>query len=305
MIKRAASRKLGSIAQVVALAVVVVAGVLVATAPGETTNKSLSGWMISPMAATTKNPVPADAKSIATGAQIYAQNCTPCHGKTGDGNGPAGQYLSPKPFNLTSASMWEHSDGTLFAMISEGHSSMPGFSGSLSEHQRWDLINYLRTIEPKPKTPKFKASSDARQAISEVLTAYFEIGKALTKKDFKAAHGHESDLSDALEDVKLVETSKFSPKARAAWAASVKSLGDGIAAISGSSDLSSMCKAFAQMSKAVIETIGAFGHAQEHPVFGFDCPKVGQWLQMESQPVSPYGMDNCKGVSLSLYAASK
>lgn len=33
--------------------------------------------------------------------QIFATRCTPCHGPTGEGNGPASASLSPKPRNFT------------------------------------------------------------------------------------------------------------------------------------------------------------------------------------------------------------
>ncbi len=31
------------------------------------------------------------------GAEVYRRNCLPCHGVTGDGNGPAAAYLTPRP----------------------------------------------------------------------------------------------------------------------------------------------------------------------------------------------------------------
>jgi mono/diheme cytochrome c family protein len=38
-----------------------------------------------------------DRKRLNHGQRVYIRNCAPCHGHTGDGNGPAAQYLDPKP----------------------------------------------------------------------------------------------------------------------------------------------------------------------------------------------------------------
>lgn len=38
-----------------------------------------------------------EQKQLALGAEIYRQECQQCHGVSGDGNGPAAQYLTPRP----------------------------------------------------------------------------------------------------------------------------------------------------------------------------------------------------------------
>ena len=103
-------------------------------------------------AAKVQNPVPSSAKSIADGATAYNRNCASCHGKTGLGDGPGGKQLNPKPANLADAE-WVHgtSDGEIYAVIRSGipKSSMKGFASKMTEHEIWDVINYLRSIGPK------------------------------------------------------------------------------------------------------------------------------------------------------------
>jgi putative copper export protein/mono/diheme cytochrome c family protein len=90
------------------------------------------------------------AATIASGAQIYAANCTSCHGADGTGHGPAAAGLAVPPADLTASHLWEHLDGELFWWVSngvdedEGGKSMPGFAGSLSEAERWAVIDYIR-----------------------------------------------------------------------------------------------------------------------------------------------------------------
>lgn len=95
------------------------------------------------------NPAPADAASIAAGSRLYQANCAPCHGPTGKGDGPAGQSLVPPPADLTLHVVpGVHTDGQLFDWVSGGYpgSAMPAFKDTLTERQRWDVINFIRTL---------------------------------------------------------------------------------------------------------------------------------------------------------------
>ena len=44
------------------------------------------------------------------------------------------------------------SDGALFWKITTGKASMPSFETEISERDRWNVINYLRTLKPRPAT---------------------------------------------------------------------------------------------------------------------------------------------------------
>jgi len=104
-----------------------------------------------PEAAKLKNPVPANAASIAAGKQLYDKQCAGCHGDTGKGDGAMGEELNPKPANLVDAD-WKHgsTDGEIFVVIRDGvkNSGMKGFGKKLTAHQMWDVVNYVRSIGP-------------------------------------------------------------------------------------------------------------------------------------------------------------
>ena len=108
------------------------------------------------------NPVPADEISLARGAQIFATNCLMCHGETGQGNGVISAFLvKKKPVDLTGVLVQDKSDGTLFLSISNGifnpdnslfpdvkfSGQMPPMNENLSVRERWDVINYIRTLK--------------------------------------------------------------------------------------------------------------------------------------------------------------
>jgi putative copper resistance protein D len=66
----------------------------------------------------------------------------------GKGNGPAAAALEVPPADLTAAHVLDHSEGDTFWWLSQGipESGMPGFAEHLSEDERWDLINWVRTL---------------------------------------------------------------------------------------------------------------------------------------------------------------
>jgi mono/diheme cytochrome c family protein len=96
------------------------------------------------------SPTGFDAIGIASGAQVFAQNCVSCHGAIGRGDGPLAKGLDIPPADLTASHLWEHSDGELFWWLTHGMDSprgglsMPGFAGTLDEGQRWAVIDYIR-----------------------------------------------------------------------------------------------------------------------------------------------------------------
>ncbi len=95
------------------------------------------------------NPILPSVASIAAGEALYQERCLPCHGVSGRGDGPVGLSLNPRPADLTlHTAPGVHPDGQLFLWISQGYpgSAMPAFESLLSEEQRWNLVNYIRTL---------------------------------------------------------------------------------------------------------------------------------------------------------------
>ncbi len=94
------------------------------------------------------NPVSADAASIARGTELFNVNCSHCHGLQAKGNGPVAVYLQNKPADLTSLPVQALSDGGLFLTISQGiQGKMPALNENLTVRERWDVVNYIRTLK--------------------------------------------------------------------------------------------------------------------------------------------------------------
>lgn len=96
-----------------------------------------------------ENPTTADEASITRGAELYALHCQMCHGQNHDGLGPVAPFLvNFKPANLTSDVVQSKSDGSMFLTISNGlEGRMPALNENLTVSERWDVVNFLRTLK--------------------------------------------------------------------------------------------------------------------------------------------------------------
>jgi len=104
------------------------------------------------------NPVKTDATSVERGRVLYSVTCIQCHGPKADGNGViAGAIVFP-PANLTSDVVQNKPDGALFLTISNGIQGtggqihMPALNENLTVRDRWDVVNYLRTVKAASST---------------------------------------------------------------------------------------------------------------------------------------------------------
>ena len=103
-----------------------------------------------PDAANVKNAVPASAESVAAGKRSYQRLCSRCHGAEGKGDGTGSSGAQPS--DLTDP-QWDFgsSDGEIFGVIHDGTSDdMAGYASRLSDTEIWNVMNYLRTLAPKP-----------------------------------------------------------------------------------------------------------------------------------------------------------
>lgn len=111
---------------------------------------------------------------LAQGKLLYQRNCAACHGETGDGQGEALKFLSPKPrnfteakFKLVSTSNRLPTDDDLMQVISNG---MPGSAmisfGHLPEQDRRAMVKYVRYLTRTGVEARLiKAFKDAEEEV--------------------------------------------------------------------------------------------------------------------------------------------
>jgi mono/diheme cytochrome c family protein len=95
-----------------------------------------------------KNPVAADATSIAEGKTLYTTHCKSCHGTKGLGDGPKAAQLKTEAGDFTKADFQAQTDGALFYKTTEGRDDMPSFKKKIPDaDERWSIVNYVRTLK--------------------------------------------------------------------------------------------------------------------------------------------------------------
>ena len=104
-------------------------------------------WLAPVSADKIMNPIKNDSKATASGKKLYQAVCAVCHGPKGKGDGIAATGLTPKPANLTSVVVQLQTDGAIFWKIEQGRTPMPSYKTAIPEQNRWQIINYIRTLK--------------------------------------------------------------------------------------------------------------------------------------------------------------
>ncbi|HEX9611814.1 MAG TPA: cytochrome c [Gemmatimonadales bacterium] len=100
------------------------------------------------------NPRSRTAESINRGKMVYETFCQVCHGAAGGGDGPVslgggGPFPAIPP--LVDEARRRRSDGFIYGVIVNsqemGKGLMPLYGWSIRGTDRWDVVNYVRTLQ--------------------------------------------------------------------------------------------------------------------------------------------------------------
>ena len=95
-----------------------------------------------------KNPLgPLVGADSLEAARLFNINCAVCHGAKAENNGPVSLKLGGVK-NIVTASPG-YSDGRLFFILTYGQGNMGSYASQLDRKQRWMIVHYIRTLQPK------------------------------------------------------------------------------------------------------------------------------------------------------------
>lgn len=116
------------------------------------------------MSATVKNPYDSiSSADMKEAGRLYNINCGICHGAKAEGNGPiASSGKIGGIANLTLDTYVKMADGTMYHSIHYGKNLMGSYASQLTAQQRWMIVKYIRTLQPKPAAAG--AASDSTNA---------------------------------------------------------------------------------------------------------------------------------------------
>jgi mono/diheme cytochrome c family protein len=92
------------------------------------------------------SPIPFDEALVKRGRAKFEVSCAVCHGLLGDGDSQVALNMSlrrPPSLHLYR----DRPDGYIFQVITEGFGLMPSYAHSLSVHDRWAVVAYVRALQ--------------------------------------------------------------------------------------------------------------------------------------------------------------
>jgi mono/diheme cytochrome c family protein len=95
------------------------------------------------------NPL-AGTPATARGDTLYQTFCAVCHGHSGAGDGPVGPQVAALPLITDRARAF--SDGYLYSYVRYGGFLMPSYGDRVPREARWEIVNYVRSLQAAPAT---------------------------------------------------------------------------------------------------------------------------------------------------------
>ncbi|MGH8338616.1 MAG: c-type cytochrome [Gammaproteobacteria bacterium] len=95
------------------------------------------------------NPLQPTPDNLQRGANLFASNCSPCHGSLGRGDGTVVHLLAHKPADLLTGVSKNLPEGYIYGYIRNGGIWMPSYGDAMSSNERWQVVMYLRQLQGK------------------------------------------------------------------------------------------------------------------------------------------------------------
>jgi mono/diheme cytochrome c family protein len=103
-------------------------------------------WTVPVDQAALPNPSDYTLDNVKSGKALYTRNCKSCHGDPGKNNPLT---LAPMPVDIASDQMQSNTEGAIFHKITVGRGVMPPFETTISEDDRWTLVNFIMNFNPE------------------------------------------------------------------------------------------------------------------------------------------------------------
>jgi len=145
-------------------------------------------WLVPADKQSIENPSDYNLENVKKGKDLYMTNCKSCHGDAGKNNPLA---LTPLPPDIASEAMHTNTEGNMFYKISTGKGLMPAFESTLSETDRWQLVNYIMNYSPK-NTPVWVDLPPIKANISATIDANKKLVTVFA--EFKNKNGEQEKL---------------------------------------------------------------------------------------------------------------
>jgi mono/diheme cytochrome c family protein len=90
---------------------------------------------------------PLTAALLARGHEEFDIFCSPCHGRTGEGNGMIVQRGMPQPPDFHGERLRGVPDQHVFDVVTQGYGVMYSYAARIRPRDRWAIVAYLRALQ--------------------------------------------------------------------------------------------------------------------------------------------------------------
>jgi hypothetical protein len=114
---------------------------------------------------TTRAPIAITPGVLARGQERFNVYCSPCHSRTGNGEGMIVQRGFPHPPDYAIARLRKAPIGHFYDVITNGYGIMYSYAPSIPTHDRWAIAAYIRVLQAsRPDTPPDAYKSERERA---------------------------------------------------------------------------------------------------------------------------------------------
>ncbi len=110
----------------------------------------------------TQIPVEVTPQLLARGRERFEIFCSPCHGRTGRGDGMVVQRGFKRPPSYHIDRLREVPVGYFYDVISNGFGAMSDYAAQVAPADRWAIAAYIRVLQYSEYAPASELSADER-----------------------------------------------------------------------------------------------------------------------------------------------
>ena len=99
-------------------------------------------------------PVPVTKQLLLRGRERFDIYCSPCHGRTGNGQGMIVQrgFKNPSTFHVDR--LRNERAGYFFDVMTNGFGQMSSYASQITPEDRWAVVSWIRTLQASQNMPK-------------------------------------------------------------------------------------------------------------------------------------------------------
>jgi mono/diheme cytochrome c family protein len=111
------------------------------------------------------SPPPVTMALLQRGRQRFDINCSPCHGRLGDGDGIIVQRGFPHPPSYYSDALRSAANQHFYDVITHGYGVMYSYADRVEPADRWAITAYIRALQASANAKISDVPSDKREAL--------------------------------------------------------------------------------------------------------------------------------------------